>query len=240
MNEEDHAHQPAEGQGETTETTTGEPRAGGDKPIGEERTSWAVPLLMMVTFGIYLYYWLWKTTEEAERFDPSRHRAHGRAKWTVGLLAGGIGAMLVAMLMLFSSAGFAEAGVSPDAMMAGGVVSIVLSMTGMFAIIAGVVVLYATLWRVWKWIRHHEQATRRDPISPGLMLGLLLGGAVISWIPFVGWIAAIAASFYAYYRTQQGFNNVWEAARRGYTPAEKPAPAGFAGQAPATGQGQAP
>lgn len=200
------------------------PASEASRPVGKERTPWLVPLLMMVTLGVYLYYWLWQVTDEAESFDSTRHRSHARAKWTVGLVAGAVGTFLLAFVMLVSSVGISE--VSAEAFAAGGVASIGLFMIGFFALVAGAIVLYVTLWTLWNWISHHERAAGWEALSPGVLLALMLGGAAVSGIPLVGWVAGPAAIFYAYYRTQKGFNKVWSAAREGYEPGDRAAPVG--------------
>ena len=70
-------------------------------PVGRMRSAIAVPLLSMITLGLYALVWHHRVNREMELFDPKLHSRPGRSMlavaipWVVGLLVTLAGAALV-------------------------------------------------------------------------------------------------------------------------------------------------
>lgn len=200
-------------------------------------------VLSFVTFGIYYWYWMWVTTQEADRFDPQHDSAHKHAKWAILVGIGAYALYGIGALMLFATAGTADpATMSPDRFLAQAGTSFMFIMLGGLAGLAAAVGVLIALWRLWKQIEFHERALNHDALSAGTMMGILIGGVVVgsllSFI-FIGIFVLLGAYGYILHRTQTGLNRMWAAGQQGYTPPAKPTP-GYAGGPPPSQQPSQP
>lgn len=213
---------PGPGSGEEPSAPSEEPSNQGPAPdVGADRTPWLVPILAFLTLGIYGLYWAWTVTKEAEAFDDARQRPHGPVKWGVFTSILLILVMVGGLAAFLGIVGSAEQNLDPDAALAAqGLTLLLLVVGGLLGLVVAILFLVG-FWRLWNWISFHEAELDHDALSPGLMIGIWIGAALLGWIPLVGQILAIAGPFYVYYRTQKGLNTVWDAGGRGYTP---PAP----------------
>lgn len=216
------------------------PRTQQGSSVGDHREPVIVAILGVVTFGIYFWYWLWTSSKSAERFDPRASSPFSVAKWAIPTGAIGTVAMWGAIIAMFATLGSLPSNPDPDTVggaMAGFGILMLLGL--LLALVGGIGILVAE-WRLWKFSEHHERGIGvRDPISPGLMLGLVLAPAILSLVPLVNLLMIIAgpiAAGYVLYRTQQALNRVWDAAGQGYEPQDA-FQGGPRGQPPAQGAG---
>lgn len=199
--------------------------AGNGSGPGQRRNPVMVLVLMLVTLGIYGLYWHWSVMKEIDRFDPYRKSPFDIAKWAIP-------AVLIGFVGYFASFATTFAGAAAGSEAGLGAGMIFLMVSGLLVFVAGIAMLVAQ-WRLWKGVETHERSIGEpNPLSPGLMLALIL-------IPFVNMVGA----FYVPYRTQQGLNRVWDAADDGYE-AKPPRRAGGveqgAGEPQAGGTGSPP
>lgn len=210
----------------------------GSNPPGDHREPWLVVILSFVTFGIYYWYWMWVTTQEADRFDPQHDSAHTHAKWAILAGIGGYVLYAVGAIMLFASAGAADAATNPEQFLAAAGASFIFVMLGGLALLAATVGVLIALWRLWQQIEFHERALNHDALAAGTMMGILIGGVVVgALLSFlvIGIFVILGVYGYILHRTQTGLNRMWAAAQQGYTPPAKPTP-GYGGGPPPSQQ----
>lgn len=197
---------------------------------GRTRTQpWLVAVLGVLTAGLYLWYWLWTSAQDAESFEPGARSPHAVARWAVpSNVAGIVGVWIVGIVaaVMVWTQGTGSTQVSLETM--GGVL---LGLTAGVALLglvgfAGAVGMLFAVWRLWGFVERHEQAVGvQDPLSPGTMLGLVLGLFVSLIVPLLNVLAVLAGPFvagYVLHRTQKGFNRIWVAASGGYEGAQGP------------------
>ncbi|HVL47355.1 MAG TPA: zinc ribbon domain-containing protein [Candidatus Thermoplasmatota archaeon] len=188
--------------------------AGG--PPGRVQDPVLVPVLVLVTLGIYYFFWSWRIAKETDAFAATPGRALTPVKIGVIVTGVAIAIMLPAYVMMF--AGFVE-GLPPAvadgsreltpeeaAILAESVAPWVgLVLLALIASLAGYVALLVGHWRVWRVIEADERARGApSPLSPALML-------VFIAVPYLN----LVAMWYAFYRVQKGLNGVWQAPGRG-------------------------
>lgn len=211
-------------------------------PVGKTRSPLFVAVLGVLTFGIYPLYWIWSTAKSTARFEPRAKSPLDPAKWGVPLGAASLvvgvatfATMILSLVMALSSGGVPrQSGIEElqrEMLLFQGVMIV-----GMLIGVLAAIGLFLTLWRVWNIVQRHERGIgRRETLTPGLMLGLLLGLSAAYFVPLANLLAILAGPFvvgFVLYRTQSGLNAIWEAARGGYDPRSAWRPPG---QAPATG-----
>lgn len=166
-------------------------------PPGRAQEPWVVPLLVLVTLGVYQYVWGWRVTREVDAFRqgaPDAHRSMRRGVF-FGVIALVLVAAGVAAFVLTVDPAAEE--VAPEDIAGLGAFMLLL-LAGMAAGIAGTVFVYIGFWKVWRAIEDDDRLRGVAPISPVLMLVLLL-------VPYVN----IVGMFYVPYRTQKGLNAMW-------------------------------
>lgn len=180
-----------------------------------------VAVLGVLTLGIYFWYWLWKTSEDCERFDPEGQSPHLPVKIGLGGVAVGFASWLILFLVILGASGAAsDPTASAEAVEAAGVAAMIFSVVAMLAFFAGGIAVLVGMYRVWKWIEFHEtEIGYRDSMSAGVMLLIYLGGGFVSGLLvllLIGFLLMPLVYGYVLYRTQKGMNRVWEAAEQGY------------------------
>lgn len=150
-----------------------------------------VVILTIVTLGVYGLYWIWRITDEVDRYagdDPSAHRT---VRWGVVVLAIFLVLVVVVLSAVPSMVG-SDGRVSAEQGLAVGA-----GVLGLFAVgFAGAVLVLVGEWRAWKKIREIElDRDVRDPLQPKLNLVLRLLGPL---------------ALLAFYWTQDHFNQVRE------------------------------
>lgn len=183
--------------------------------VGKFRKPIHVVLLSLVTFGIYRLYWLWKVSDEIDRFAGEDPSAHKPIKW--GVIAG---LLLIPLLLLSAvvytwASGLAETGSTAQVLtLAHGRFAIQAASHGaagvfmVFFLLAvpAIILLYLGMWRIWSKIRKVEtERGHPDPFKPGVNLALNL-------VPIVN----IVGIFLVDYWTQDRFNKI-RRGRRGAT-----------------------
>lgn len=89
-------------------------------------------------------------------------------------------------------------------------------LVGFALTVLGTIPFLYGMYQLWRWVgRQEERIGHSSSLSPVLMLALYL---------VVGAILGPVILLYIVYRTQKGLNRIWEAAARGYEPAEGMAP----------------
>lgn len=154
----------------------GTAEGGADRASGaKHRKPLHVVILTIVTFGIYGLYWIWRITDEIDRYagdDPSAHRT---VRWGVVVLAIFLVLVVVVLSAVPSMIG-SDARVSAEEGLAvgGGVLAL-------FAVgLAGGILVLVGEWRAWKKIREIElDRGVRDPLQPKLNLVLRLLGPLL-------------------------------------------------------------
>lgn len=181
--------------------------AGTDRPIGRPRSPGRAALLVVATLGLYAWYWALAATGECERFDPEGPSPNGPVKLGVAGLALGSAFVLVSLLGTFLSA-------VPLGSSAGTAGTLLLA--GFALTVLGTIPFLFGMYQLWRWVGLQEgHLGFQSSLSPLLMLALYV---------VVGGILGPVVLLYIVYRTQKGMNRVWEAAARGYEPAEGRAP----------------
>lgn len=209
---------------------------GGGSTIAKHRSPLLVAALGILTGGIFVLYWIHRVTREAAGFDPDAEEAVSPTKWGVPL---GIVAFVVGtaagVALIAMARGLAPGTVPSEGELVG--ILGVMALASLIATIAAVGLLLA-LWRLWGFVERHERRLASGAaLSPGLMLGLVLGPIAVSIVPFAGFLGVLVAPFgagYVLHRTQRGLNRIWLAARRGYQASPDPAPVGAASKTPGT------
>jgi hypothetical protein len=195
-----------------------------------------VAILSVVTIGVYLLFFWWRVSREADLLRGHRH-AHGLAK--TGILMAVLGALvavlLVAIVLAQAYAGDGtalpqtEQGLYDALANASPAVLVALVLAVMVAS-AGTIILYVAQYRSWDSIRAAELATgRADPVDPRLYLFLPIlvrfaGSALGRVSTVLGDLAALAAAVLVVVfavLTQAHLDRLWESS----VPAPAPAPA---------------
>ena len=183
--------------------TASAPAAPAAGRTGRAQEPWAVPVLTLVTLGIYMYVWAWRVTREVDAWRGTHaHAAFRRATFLV--LAGTLVFVggFVALLVAAGSLDVPE-DAPPEAVLegldpatAGGAATAVLA--GVVVLLVGTVFLYMALWRVWRALEAAQRERGGTAISPPLMLLLML-------VPYLNMVG----TFYVLYRTQKDLNAAW-------------------------------
>jgi Domain of unknown function (DUF4234) len=179
-------------------------------PVGRSRSTPLVPLLAVVTLGLYALVWHHRVNRELEEFDPKLHARPVRSTvavgipWLAGLLvtlAGAaflIGARLSAHIPLQSHVSTAQA----FYLLAGLAVVPYLTLLVPFSLVAVVM----TLERL-RCVEEHVGTTTDCQVRP-------VGSALLLAVPVVGGLALLV-------REQRRLNAIWDAmAAVGRPPAE--------------------
>lgn len=154
-----------------------------------------VILLTLVTLGIYLVFWGWLRTQEADRYTGGQTTSHDAFKKGVWI---GIGAFLLAAVGWVVGLGSLFSGDAEAGMAGFGIGMMLIVIAGIVGLVAAVFT-YIGYWRLWSFVEAKEREMgSMSPLSPGLMLALML-------IPIVNYVGF----FYVPYRTQKGLNGIW-------------------------------
>ncbi len=181
---------------------------GGTGPTGKVISPGLVVVFGLITLGIYFVFWGWLRTQEADAYSSGRAEAHGPFRTGVFI---GLGGLILAIIGWITGFGSLLSG-DPEAGLAGfGVGMALILLAGLVGLVAAVFT-YIGYWRLWRFVEAQERALgSMNPLSPGLMLALLL-------IPIVNYVGM----FYVPYRTQKGLNGIWRGRRPGQRGREQP------------------
>ncbi len=205
-------------------------------PPGKVRSPGIVVLLFLVTFGIYPLIWHWKTGVETDAFRPST-RSAGMLKGYVWLSIVTMALSLIAIAIFLAAFLGSEAfqnledpNYEPtDEEVAeiifsaiGGVLLLLLSVV---TSIVALVLQLMGLWRVWGAAADEQRRLGLVPLNTTLLLLFLLSPVIASFIQFpfafipvlgvvISWLLSIAGTvlmLIAFYKTQVGLNQIWQA-----------------------------
>lgn len=190
-------------------------------PLGKLVAPWKVLLLCVVTLGVYVYVFWWRTAREVDAYAGTRSR---------GLVAAGIGlvALSLALLMVAFTqsampylAQIAEdpaAQIDQEAVRAAYLAN-PLYVAAAVASFTGSLAIYAGMWRAWHAIgRDERRRGRADPLQPALFAVFLLAAALLQvasvFVPLlqVLSIPALVATVWVIYAWQSRLNDTWRAA----------------------------
>lgn len=170
---------------------------------GKMRSPGIVVLLSIVTFGLYLLYWYWASSEELDGFTLKPRRGHHKIRIAILSLLAGLVVLLVGVVVILREVG--SVGDVSQLSPAAAAPAILLILVGIVMVLVGMVYLYVGLWQMWKDIQ--EDDLRRlvpQPFNPAVMLLLIALGIVVPYVGIVFTLAAIVL-------TQKGLNRVWVA-----------------------------
>lgn len=186
----------------------GAPEAAPSGPTGRVQEPWVVPVLTLVTLSIYQYVWLWRVTREVDAWRASPPHAHRAARRAVAFALAGTLVFVVAfgsLLWLAAMVPVPEGEPLTDSPFQGLAAPQVLAVgvglvAGLALMMVGVVWSYVASWRVWSALEADGARRGVKPLSPPLMLLLML-------LPYVN----IVGTFWVLWRTQKELNAAWAA-----------------------------
>lgn len=174
---------------------------------GRTQEPWLVPLLALVTLGVYMYVWAWRVGREV---DAARGTAYAYPAAKRSVYYGLAGSLLfvgglVGLLVVTGGALIKDDGSVSAEALAGAPASTAAFASGAFLIgfvvlLVGAAWFYIALWRVWRAVEEAETRRGVPPLSPALLLVLVL-------VPYVN----LVGSLYMLWRTQKGLNGMWDA-----------------------------
>lgn len=190
------------------------------RPVGKMVAPWKTVVLPLVTLGVYVYVFWWRVAREVDAYAGTRASPlvrSGVLLLLAGLAVVFVSAMVVAMPLVLAEIEDPSQATDAEALQLA-VTSSPSYLAGVFVGLAGNLLLWTGLWRVWKALEADERARAFPrPIAPAVLLALLALGPLVqvlslAWPP-IGAIslAPLVALLWVIQHTQSHLNATWVA-----------------------------